>query len=178
MSEQINAKQVLSTGQVTFLFLMFVSMLFVIFAVGVYIGRWSQPTVDRKTESLKTTNIRFVEPNLNSKAAVVGQPDTSLGAQQQPLQGTPLTIPVDETKNAIGCAVQVAAVTTIDEANGLLTQLRRDGLTRSYIRSPEPGSVIQLYSVEVGPYDDKVIAERVVTQLKSEGLGHSRVSPI
>ena len=170
MTDQTNANPALSTGQVTFLFLIFVSMLFAIFTVGVYIGRWSQPTVDRKAEALRTANISFVEPTLNVNAGA--NPND---IAHQALPGAPLSMRVDESKTAVGYAIQVATVATIEEANGLVTQLKRDGLTKSYVRSPEPGSVAQLFSVELAPFDDKVSADQTVAQLKSKGLNRSRV---
>jgi cell division septation protein DedD len=81
---------------------------------------------------------------------------------------------VDESKTTAGYAVQVATVPTMAEADGLLTQLKRDGLTKSYVRSPEPGSVAQLFSVEMA-FDDKASAEQAVSQLKGRGLTRSRV---
>jgi len=170
MTEQTNENPALSTGQVTFLFLIFVSMLLAIFTVGVYIGRWSQPTVDRKAESLRTANISFVEANLTVNAGA--NPN---GVAHQALPGAPLSMRVDESKTTPGYAIQVATLPTIEEANGLVTQLKRDGLTRSYVRSPEPGSVAQLFSVEIAPFDDKASADQAVTQLKSKGLNRSRV---
>src|SRR5882724_11344342 len=135
MTEQSTVKQVLSTGQVTFLFLIFVSMLFAIFTVGMYIGRWSQPTVDRKGESVRTANISFVEPSLTSPATTGSNQNDGT---HQPLPGSPLSITVDELKTTPGYVVQVATLPTQAEADGLLTQLKRDGLTRGYVRAPEP----------------------------------------
>jgi len=173
MTDQAKVKQVLSTGQVTFLFFIFVSMLFVIFTVGVYIGRWSQPTMDRKTEALKTANINFVEPTVNSAVSSGSGQQSSTESVRQSLPGSPLSMRVDE-KTTSGYAVQIATVSTMAEADGLLTQLKRDGLTRGYVRSPEPGSVAQLFSVEIA-FDDKTGAEQAVSQLKGKGLTRSRV---
>jgi cell division septation protein DedD len=171
-TEQATVKQVLSTGQVTFLFLIFVSMLFVIFTVGMYIGRWSQPTLDRKSESLRTANISFVEPGATS-ATTTGSNQSD--AAHQPLPGSPLSISIDESKMTPGYVVQVATLSTQAEAEGLLTQLKRDGLTKGYVRAPEPGSVVQSYSVEVATFDDKATAEQFAGQLKTKGLTRSRV---
>src|SRR5258708_3986080 len=109
MTEQATFKQVLSTGQVTFLFLIFVSMLFAIFTVGMYIGRWSQPTVDRKAESLRTANISFVVPTVPSPA-ITGSSQND--AAHQPLPGSPLSITIDESKPTAGYVVQVATLST------------------------------------------------------------------
>src|SRR5258708_682196 len=122
MTEQATVKQVLSTGQVTFLFLIFVSMLFAIFTVGMYIGRWSQPTGDRKVESLRTASISFVEPTAPSTATTGSSQNDGT---HQPLPGSPLSITVDESKTIPGYVVQLATRSTNAEADGLLTQLNR-----------------------------------------------------
>ncbi|HZS47868.1 MAG TPA: SPOR domain-containing protein [Blastocatellia bacterium] len=174
MSEFNKAKQVLSTGQVTFLFLMLISILIVFFAAGICVGRWTQPSAgkDGTTASVKMQNIRYVQDNV----AII---DSSVQAKELDKQAVTQSVSTaaqksEESKLTTGYAVQVSTMPTFEEAESLVTQLRRDGFSTSQARVPQSGSVNQMYSVEIGPYYDKTSAEQVVSQLKSKGLTRSR----
>src|SRR5215831_14292038 len=75
MSEPSKAKQVLSTGQVTFLFLMIICMLVAMFAAGVYVGRISQPVAKKDGSSVQMlkTNISFFGDSSETNISKVSQ---------------------------------------------------------------------------------------------------------
>ena len=178
MSESIKSRPVLSTGQVTFLFVMFISMLIAIFAAGIYIGRSSQPTVDKKgisAQAMNRANISFIESEATIRETPKPEPQTTTQPALQTTQENSLYAPIEESKGVSEYAIQVETKSSADVAEGLVTQLRRDGFTKSYVRAPQSGSVNQLFSVEIGPYDDKSSAEQLTTQLKNKGLNHCRV---
>ena len=43
-------------------------------------------------------------------------------------------------------------------------------------RTPKPESVVQLFSVEVGPFEEKEVADQIAAQLRGKGLTRARVN--
>jgi cell division septation protein DedD len=63
--------------------------------------------------------------------------------------------------------VRVATFGTAAEANKLAAELRARKYLSAYVQPP--GSEDLLYRVNIGPYDDREMAEQVADQLAAEG---------
>lgn len=129
------------------------------YVLGIFVGRWSNNKVTA------TANVTSVDPPNPSKRL-----DPTVANQVTPKATEP---PLIEQKkdflpnNTEKYYIQVASVSSQEEADKIVEKLRKAKMDSVHIVIPQENSVAQFYVVKVGPYDVDT-AHQVAEELERE----------
>ena len=129
------------------------------YLMGLYIGRWS---------SVPAGSSINVEPKAQASTAPSETPTLPQSAAEPNANAASNSLtPPELAPSSDKYSVQITTTGTKAEANEIILKLRKAGFDSAHVVDPEPNSVVQFYTVKVGPYKLDV-AQQVAEELKNE----------
>jgi hypothetical protein len=138
-----------------FSFVLLIALCLSFYAMGLYVGRWS---------NMPAQSAAKADVNLNNTPTVSAAAATPLEVTANGTEEKPATLPLPTGERY---SVQVATADTQIQADAIVEKLRRAGFESVHAVAPEPNSVAQFYTVRVGPYDVDT-ARQVADELQRE----------